>query len=89
MIKLKRMGWIMHVASMGERRNTYKYLVGNLHERGYYRDLVVGEDKQDGRMANRLMWFMIGKGVFQVPQNSENFFLGLATSCFSRRTPWS
>jgi hypothetical protein len=34
-IKSRRMRWEGHVARMGEKRNTYKLLVGKLEERDH------------------------------------------------------
>jgi hypothetical protein len=33
MIKSRRMRWAEHVAQMGEKRNAYRILVGNLEEK--------------------------------------------------------
>jgi hypothetical protein len=33
MMKLRKMKWAGHVARMGEKRNAYRILVGNLEEK--------------------------------------------------------
>jgi len=40
-LKSKRMGWVGHVTCMGERRDTYRVLVGKpeLRESGHLGDL--------------------------------------------------
>jgi hypothetical protein len=43
MIKSRRMRWAGHVARMGEKRNSYRILVGSQKERDNYEDQDVGE----------------------------------------------
>ena len=49
-IKLRRVRWAGHVAHMGERRGTYRVLVGNPRERDHSENLGI-----DGRIV--LKWF--------------------------------
>jgi len=41
-MKSKRIRWVGHVARMGDIRNAYKILVGNLQKRDHLEDLVIG-----------------------------------------------
>jgi hypothetical protein len=42
MIKSRRMRWAGNVARMGEKRNAYRILVGNLKERDHWEDQDIG-----------------------------------------------
>jgi hypothetical protein len=50
MIKSKRMRWAGHVARMGETRNTYRILVGNLEEKRPLGALVNTVDELSGSL---------------------------------------
>jgi hypothetical protein len=50
-IKSRRMKWLGHVARMGQKRNAYNILVGNLKERDHLEDIGV-----DGRVI--LEWIL-------------------------------
>jgi hypothetical protein len=41
-MKSKRMKWVRHTLHMGEMRNIYKILGGNLKEKYYFNDQGVG-----------------------------------------------
>jgi len=47
-VKLRRMGWVGHVAHMGERRGTYRVLVGKPERRDHLEDPGI-----DGRIILR------------------------------------
>jgi hypothetical protein len=47
-IKSRRMGWIGHVACMGEGRNVYRVLVGKPEEKDHWED-----QGTDGRMGSK------------------------------------
>jgi hypothetical protein len=59
MIKSRRMGWVGHVARMGEMRNTYKILVEILKGRDHSEDLGV-----DARIILKLDRLSPGLSVF-------------------------
>jgi hypothetical protein len=42
MIKSRKMGWVGHVARMGEARNAYRILVESRKERDHWEDQDVG-----------------------------------------------
>jgi hypothetical protein len=65
------------------RKVQYLYIqkfARNLRERSYYKYLVVEEDnikthlKQDGRMGNGLMWFMMAIRNSGFPHKAGNIF---------------
>jgi len=41
LINTSRLRWLGHVVRMGEKRNVYKILMGNMKERVYLKCLVV------------------------------------------------
>jgi hypothetical protein len=43
-IKLRRMGWVAHVALIGEMRNSCDILIGNPKGRDYWEDLGIDEN---------------------------------------------
>ena len=38
--QIKKVGWTVHVAHMGENKNTYKILVGNMNDSDRLKDCV-------------------------------------------------
>jgi hypothetical protein len=73
-IKSRRMSWAEHVACMGEARNAYNILVGNLKDRGHLEDLNVDRriilewilETQDGKLWTGFIWVRIetSSGLF-------------------------
>ena len=53
MIKLKKMRWVVNVASMGERRDVNRFQWGNLRERYH-----LGDPDVDGRIILRWIFRM-------------------------------
>ena len=58
-IKL-RMRWVGHVARMGERRDVYRVLVGNVRKKGHLEDQ--GVDRSIILRWTRLIWLRIRTG---------------------------
>jgi hypothetical protein len=65
--KPRRMRWVRHAVYMGEIRNPYKILVGNLKGRDHSEDLGIDEKisewilgKQSGKVWTGCIWFTTG-----------------------------
>jgi hypothetical protein len=64
-IKARRMRWAGHVARMGEKRNTYRLLVGKpegSRQLGRPRSRWLDNIRVDGVMWTGLVWLRIGTG---------------------------
>jgi hypothetical protein len=56
-IESRRMRWAGHVARMGEKRNSYRLLVGKPEGKR-----PLGRERSDGVMWTGLVWLRIGTG---------------------------
>jgi len=54
------MSWVGHVARMGERRDVYRVLVGNVRKKGHLEDQ--GVDRSIILRWTRLIWLRIRTG---------------------------
>jgi hypothetical protein len=69
-VKLRRMGWVRHVARMGERRGVYRVLVGKPEEKGHFEDPGMG-----GRIIIKWIFKKLDVWIWTVSS-----WLGIGTS---------
>ena len=101
-IKLRRMWWVWHIASIGERRSVYRVLVGILKEKRplgrprcrWEDNITIDLQKMKYRgmgiklAQDRERWQTLVNAVMNLwgPQNAGNFLTSWELVSFSRRT---
>ena len=88
-IKSRRMGWVGHVAHMGERRGAYRVWWGNLRYRDYLEDNIKMDLQEVGYVAwPKLIWFRVEQVLGTCKRGNEplGFLTSLESVSFSRRT---